>query len=407
MDENQSQCTSKSVAQPQNDFGMESKNTLNVDEEGFINDNVDGIPSSCTKDKGRKTTSEAWNYFVREEVNGVTRAVCKRCGVSLVTSGSSGTSHLLKHTKKVCSGRHLNLACGQTTLRVKKKCDGSSSLEYSGKSNLKEFDQEFSRRELVSMVIMHEYPLSMVDHIGFRRFVESLNSNFKMISRSTLKRDIMKMFKEEKLSLHKLLDHNESRIAITTDMWTVTNQKKGYMVITSHFIDKQWVLRNRTLRFCYVPCPHTGGVIAKVMMDCLSQYCLENKISAVVVDNATTNDAMMKILMNKFEKRSLMLEVQDGLGVISSAIEKVRDCVSFWMSTPKRIENFEEACRFLDLVNIKKPSIDCKTRWNSTYLMLKSVLTFKDVFSRLRRVNKKMNFVVPSDKDWELAELGL
>ena len=88
----------------------------------------------------------------------------------------------------------------------------------------------------------------MVDHIGFRRFVESLNCNFKMISRSTLKRDIMKMFKEEKLSLHKLLEHNESRIAITTDMWTATNQKKGYMVITSHFIDKQWVLRNRTLR---------------------------------------------------------------------------------------------------------------------------------------------------------------
>ncbi|XP_057544330.1 zinc finger BED domain-containing protein RICESLEEPER 2-like [Amaranthus tricolor] len=113
------------------------------------------------------------------------------------------------------------------------------------------------------MVIMHEYPLSMVDHIGFRRFVESLNCNFKMISRSTLKRDIMKLFKEEKLSLRKLLEHNESRIAITTDMWTATNQKKGYMVITLHFIDKQWVLRNRTLRFCYVPCPHTGGVIGK------------------------------------------------------------------------------------------------------------------------------------------------
>ena len=155
MDENQSQCTSKSVAQPQNDFGMESKNTLNVDEEGFINDNVDGIPSSCTKDKGRKTTSEAWNYFVREEVNGVIRAVCKHCGVSLVTGGSSGTSHLLKHAKKVCSGRHLNLARGQTTLRVKKECDGSSSLEFSGKSKLKEFDQDFSRRELVSMVIIH------------------------------------------------------------------------------------------------------------------------------------------------------------------------------------------------------------------------------------------------------------
>ena len=57
MDENQSQCTSKSVVQPQDNSITESKNTFDVDEEGFVND--DGTPSHCTKDKGRKTTSEA------------------------------------------------------------------------------------------------------------------------------------------------------------------------------------------------------------------------------------------------------------------------------------------------------------------------------------------------------------
>ena len=98
------------------------------------------------------------------------------------------------------------------------------------------------------MVIMHEYPLSIVEHIGFRRFVYSLNPSFKIISRSTLKRDIMKMFYQDKRSLKALLEHNESKIAVTIDMWTASNQKKGYMVVTSHFIDQQWVLRNRTLR---------------------------------------------------------------------------------------------------------------------------------------------------------------
>ena len=32
-------------------------------------------------------------------------------------------------------------------------------------------------------------------------------------------------------------------------------------------------------------------------------------------------------------------------------------------------------------------------------------MPFADVFSMLKQLNKKMNFVVPSDKDWELAEL--
>ncbi|KNA22522.1 hypothetical protein SOVF_033200, partial [Spinacia oleracea] len=212
--------------------------------------------------------------------------------------------------------------------------------------------------------------------------------------------------KLDKKSLKSLLEHNGSRISITTDMWTASNQKKGYMVVTSHFIDQQWILRNRTLRFCYVPCPHTNGIIAKVLMDCLSQYSLENKISSVVVDNCSTNDAMMKILLEKFEKRYLLLGgeflhmrcsahilnlvVQDGLDVIKSDIEKVRECVSFWMSTPKRIEKFEEACRFLNLPNSKRMVLDCKTRWNSIYLMLRTVYPYKEVFTRLKRLNRKM-----------------
>ena len=36
----------------------------------------------------------------------------------------------------------------------------------------------------------------------------------------------------------------QSRVAITTDMWTSDNQKRGYMAITAHFIDESWNLRN-------------------------------------------------------------------------------------------------------------------------------------------------------------------
>lgn len=88
----------------------------------------------------------------------------------------------------------------------------------------------------------------MVDHIGFRDFVLSLNSNFKTISRNTLRSDILKTFTSEKLGLKKFLGDNNSRVAITTDMWTSSNQKKGYMAVTAHFIDENWILRSRILR---------------------------------------------------------------------------------------------------------------------------------------------------------------
>ncbi|KAK1411320.1 hypothetical protein QVD17_37868 [Tagetes erecta] len=63
----------------------------------------------------------------------------------------------------------------------------------------------------------------------------------------------------------RILEKNASRIAITTDMWTSSNQKKGFMAITTHFIDDNWEMQSRIMRFIYVPCPHTADVLANVL----------------------------------------------------------------------------------------------------------------------------------------------
>ena len=55
------------------------------------------------------------------------------------------------------------------------------------------FDQDEIRKELANMIILHEFPLSVVDYIGFRRYSYSLQPLFKMVSRNTIKRDIFKI----------------------------------------------------------------------------------------------------------------------------------------------------------------------------------------------------------------------
>ena len=52
-----------------------------------------------------------------------------------------------------------------------------------------------------------------------------------MVSHNTIKDDIMKIYEVEKGKMSSYLEKLETRIAITTDMWT-SNQKKGYMAIT-------------------------------------------------------------------------------------------------------------------------------------------------------------------------------
>ncbi|KMS99289.1 hypothetical protein BVRB_2g046180 [Beta vulgaris subsp. vulgaris] len=221
------------------------------DVEGFVEVGVDISKEELSGGgkKCKKLTSTFWETFDVVIVNVVKKAKCMDCNSLLSYSGANGTSHLNKHARKHCSGRHLRLGSGQSQLKFKKEDDGNTSLSLKEKTKKVSFDQDVSRRELVKMVVVHEYHLSIVDHIGFGSFIKSLNDDFKMISRNTLKCDVVKMFNNERGSLKVLLVANEGRVTITTDMWIASNQKKGYMVVTSHFIDDKWILHNRTIRY--------------------------------------------------------------------------------------------------------------------------------------------------------------
>ena len=146
----------------------------------------------------------------------------------------------------------------------------------------------------------------------------------------------------------------------------------------------------------YVPHPYTTDALANVIMDqYLFQYTLETKISFIVEDNCTTNDLMMHMLLGKFDSSSLILDgkflhmrcrahilnliVKDGLDVIGKGIERIHECVAFWVATPKRFEKFEDSTRYLKISSTKKVHLDCKNRWNSTYLMLQSTFPYKSI----------------------------
>ena len=96
---------------------------------------------------------------------------------------------------------------------------------------------------------MHEYPLSIVDHLYFKRFVCSLQPLFTVPCRNTIKKEVFKIYDTERKRVQSVIDNNKARIAITTDMWTATNQKKGYMAVTAHYIDNSWALKSHMLRY--------------------------------------------------------------------------------------------------------------------------------------------------------------
>ena len=86
------------------------------------------------------------------------------------------------------------------------------------------------------MILVHEYPLSIVEHLGFKRFCCALQPQFTVPCRNTIKKDILTLYGVERDRFQRIVDGNLGRVAITTDLWTATNQKMGYMAVTSHYI---------------------------------------------------------------------------------------------------------------------------------------------------------------------------
>ncbi|KAH1198993.1 Zinc finger BED domain-containing protein RICESLEEPER 2 [Glycine max] len=261
----------------------------------------------------------------------------------------SGTKHLHDHIR-TCK---LQTVRGPKQSILKTLQQSSSSVGDRGESILVgnyTFNQDAARMELTKMIALHAYPLAMVDHIGFRRFCNAVQPLFKVISHNTLKLDILNFYESERAKTMKLIQKNSSRIAITTDMWTASNQNKGYMTITTHFIDNNWNLQSRLMR----------------------------KVSTITVDNCSTNDAMIPKILSKFGRSSFILGgtyfhmrccahilnliVKDGMSIIHDSIEKIRDSVSFWVGTPKREEKFIEACEQLEIPYSKKLRMNCRTR---------------------------------------------
>jgi hypothetical protein len=63
------------------------------------------------------------------------------------------------------------------------------------------------------------------------------------------RKDILMQYEAEKKKAIEYMAAINSRVAITTDLWTSDNQKRGYMAITAHFIDESWTLRSIIMRY--------------------------------------------------------------------------------------------------------------------------------------------------------------
>jgi hypothetical protein len=202
-------------------------------------------------------------------------------------------------------------------------------------------------------------------------------------------------------------------------MWT-SNQKLGYLCITCHWIDNKWRVRHRIIKFCLVETPHDAWNMFDVVLNSLRSWNIEDKLFSFTMDNAEVNTKMLghlrknlvdrnlihcegKLLQTRCAAHVLNLIVQDGLKTMKSVIDNIRESVKYVRSSQSRREQFSKIVAQVGTKCKHIPSLDVSTRWNSTFLMLESMLPFKKVFETLDEQEPSYIFG-PSDGEWEMVE---
>ncbi|KAK7411135.1 hypothetical protein VNO78_02567 [Psophocarpus tetragonolobus] len=400
-----------------------------INAETLLN-NEDHIPETRPT-KRRKKKSIVWEHFTIETVSPeCRRARCKQCMQTFAYSTGSkvaGTSHLKRHIAKgTCSALLRNHDRNQLmpyTARNMGGGDGNASSTSKRRYRSPStpyviFDQDQCRYEISRMIIMHDYPLHIVEHPGFVAFVQNLQPQFKRVTFNSIQGDCVATYLIEKQHLLKYIDGIPGRVCFTLDIWT-SSQSLGYVFVTGHFVDRDWKLQRRILNVVMEPYPDSEFALTHAVAACLSDWGLKGRLFSVTCNQALSNAALenlrslvsMKnplilngqLLVGNCIARTLSSVANDLLGTAQDLINKIRDSVKYVKTSELHEETFLGLKQHLQVPSGSSLFIDDQIHWNTSYQMLVAALELKEIFSCLDTCDPDYKGA-PSMHDWKLVE---
>lgn len=409
--------------------------------------NVMEITNETPAKKTKRLTSVVWNHFERVRKGDICYAVCVHCKKKLSGSSNSGTTHLRNHLLR-CLKRS-NYDVSQILEAKRKRKDTSVSLtnltyedgkrkdeivspityridqesrkeEISHSINLGsvKFDQERSRLDLARMIMLHGYPISMVEHFGFNIFAKNLQPLFEVSSNNAIELDCLTIYCKEKQKVYEMIHNLRSRISIAVDMW-FSSENARYMCLTAYYIDGDWKLQKRMLNFMTLDPFQTDDVLSEVAIKSLTDWAIDRKLFSMTFDDLSAYDDVVfrikdwlsqnkPLLKNGelFDVRSaayvLRSVVQAVLESLRDVIDKIRESVRHVRSSQTTLGKFNEIAQQVGVHAERHLLLDCPMQWNSTYSMLEAAVEYKGAFSLLQGHDPSYTMAL-SETEWERA----
>ncbi|KIL54666.1 hypothetical protein M378DRAFT_18675 [Amanita muscaria Koide BX008] len=320
------------------------------------------------------------------------------------------------------------------------------------------------RAVIVKWVAESMRPYSIVEDEGFHMLMKTGRPMYRIPSMATVARDVKHVFKKTKMRIAKILQEYPGSLSFATDCWTSPNHK-AYVTITVH-LEKDGLPLSFLLDIMELATSHSGINLARAFADMLKEFEIGHKILAITSDNASSNDKMTdrlmrhlsmfrgpktrvrcflhivnlvaKVIVRQFdagkvtdEAGNVLAELEDNLDgddeervdelasellelgddeeiesvePMQTVIRKLRK-ISFAVKNSSTLA-LPEWFKILDRLNISQRMIprDVKTRWNSTYDMLKFAVEYRTAIDELTANRKfELREYEMNQEEWVLA----
>ncbi|KAE8725406.1 hypothetical protein F3Y22_tig00008843pilonHSYRG00029 [Hibiscus syriacus] len=385
--------------------------------------------------------SIVWNDFDRVKKGDTFVAICRHCKKKLSGSSTSGTSHLRNHLIR-CQ-RRSNHGVDQYFSAKEKKREGSLALVTIDQEEKKDevlsivnlryeqeqiknehvgigtnsLDQRRSQFDLSRMIILHNYPLAMVEHAGFKIFVRNLQPLFELVTCNKVEADCMEIYAKEKQKVYEIFDKLPGKISVSADMWTASAGAAAYLCLTAHYIDWDWQLKRKILNFVVVDPSYTEDMHSEFIMNCLMDWDIDRKLFSMIFDSFTSENIVDRIRDRLSQNRFLYCNGQlfdfrcaidilnrmahDALEALCEVAPKIRESIRYIKSSEATQATFNGLADEVQVETKKCLCIDNPLKWNTTYFMFETALEYRKVFSCLRdRDPVNMKFLL-SDLEWD------
>jgi len=255
------------------------------------------------------------------------------------------------------------------------------------------------RRLLAYYLVTGYQPLTAVEDDGFRLLAQTIRPDLQIPSADTMTRFVKKEFEAEYSEVKRKFAIIESKLSLTIDCWTSFSMK-AFFGVTAHWISN-WTMHECTVDFADISdISHTGVNLANVLVRIMEDIGVQNKVFAIVTDNATNNDTLFPNIQHTHIEQVrcfghiLNLVVQEALGHISECITSLRELLKKVKYSSQKQDMLMKLCNLSD-ISKAKPLLDISTRWSSTYAMINQAIDIRNVrffFFFFSRYFRRENF---------------